>query len=166
MTRQFRIRYALDQVGFGLFVAFLVVLPFAMSFGIWTTPEIGGPTARTSLILFSWVVYGAILRTILFSPTERVPMPKPIHEELGAIGASAPEGTWDKHYAGQVGEYVESMVRDGLTGHKAASICQDRGFRVSGVVLQNEAGERCIVELSAVRWMSKHDIWTLMHPCD
>ena len=35
---------------------------------------------------------------------------------------------------------------------------------LSEFVLQNEKGDRCIVELSAVRWLSKDEMWALMHP--
>lgn len=91
-------------------------------------------------------------------------MTKPIHEELADIGGSAPAGAWDALQTEQVREHIDALVGDGLTGRKAASICQDRRFKVSGVVLQNKVGERCIVELSAVRWMSKEDMWALMHP--
>lgn len=53
----------------------------------------------------------------------------------------------------------------GLTGYKAKGI-YDRGeHELTGVVMRHKTtGEMCIVELSAVRWVSKDDSWTLMHP--
>lgn len=72
---QLTIRHALDRMGFGLFVVVLVIIPFAMSYGIWTYTEIGGPVARASLVLFSWVLYGAFLRGTLFGPSAAASSP-------------------------------------------------------------------------------------------
>ena len=61
-------------------------------------------------------------------------------------------------------ERICNLTDDRLTADKAAHICERDGYRPTGVVLQNENGERCIVELGAVRWISKDEMWKLMHP--
>jgi len=51
-----------------------------------------------------------------------------------------------------------------LTALKTASI-RDGGFRISGFVLCHpETHQRCIVEMSACRWLSNDESWALMHP--
>ena len=59
---------------------------------------------------------------------------------------------------------IELLVGDGLTADKAAFICRRDEFKVTGVVLSRPDGYRCIVELSAVRWLDKLQMWKLMHP--
>lgn len=61
-------------------------------------------------------------------------------------------------------DLIHGLTNDKLTALKAAEICAMRGFKPTGVVLQNEKGDRCIVELSAVRWLKKDEMWGLMHP--
>lgn len=52
---------------------------------------------------------------------------------------------------------------DRLTEFKAQSIAE-RGFAITGVVLTDPSGAKCIVDLSAVRWLSNDEFWDLMHP--
>lgn len=53
-----------------------------------------------------------------------------------------------------------------LTASKTHSIESSGGFggkfRITGFVLCNESGDRCIVEKSAVRWLSPDEMWWLM----
>ena len=50
-----------------------------------------------------------------------------------------------------------------LTAQKAETVLH-RGFELTGFVLCNpRTGERCIVEMSAVRWLDKDSAWWLMH---
>jgi len=51
-----------------------------------------------------------------------------------------------------------------LTLMKSADICASHGFEVSGFVLCHPDGRRCLVEKSAVRWLSNEEMWDLMHP--
>lgn len=53
---------------------------------------------------------------------------------------------------------------DRLTDMKANSIIERDGYKLTGVVLRKDDGARCIVELSAVRWLSKDEMWSLMQP--
>jgi hypothetical protein len=54
-----------------------------------------------------------------------------------------------------------------LTAQKAASIEKRGGlagpYKITGFVLANSGGDRCIVEMSAVRWLSMDEMWWLMH---
>lgn len=55
-------------------------------------------------------------------------------------------------------------TNDEITVCKAADVIAGRGYQPSGIVLCHpKTGERCIVEMGCVRWMSKNDAWTLMH---
>jgi hypothetical protein len=63
-------------------------------------------------------------------------------------------------------EYVRvdaHQTGDHMTDEKVNSIRQN-GYKVSGVVMINEHGDRCIVELGAVRWINQEAMWLLMHP--
>jgi hypothetical protein len=51
-----------------------------------------------------------------------------------------------------------------LTAEKASHICARDGYKVTGVVLHKDDGSCCIVDLSAVRWLTKDDMWSIMHP--
>lgn len=53
-----------------------------------------------------------------------------------------------------------------LTAEKTASIegfAYYHQYKISGFVLCNENGDRCIVEMSAVRWLKNQNMQTLMH---
>ncbi len=51
-----------------------------------------------------------------------------------------------------------------MTVEKAADICTREGYEVTGFVLSNTQGPRCVVEMSAVRWLDLDEMWKLMHP--
>ena len=51
-----------------------------------------------------------------------------------------------------------------LTHRKAKGIIQDKNFYVTGFVLTQEDGDKCIVDMSAVRWLSMSEFHDLMHP--
>ena len=51
-----------------------------------------------------------------------------------------------------------------LTAQKTASVVDSHKFKISGFVLYNEAtNSRCIIEMSAVRWLKNEEMWWLMH---
>lgn len=53
---------------------------------------------------------------------------------------------------------------DRLTREKAAHIIARDGFVVSGVVLTKPNGSVCIVDKSAVRWLTGDELFRVMHP--
>lgn len=54
-----------------------------------------------------------------------------------------------------------------LTESKTQFICQRDGMTVSGFVVTSAAtGECAIIDKSAVRWLSKDELWWLMHESD
>lgn len=61
-------------------------------------------------------------------------------------------------------DLIIGLTGDRLTAVKAATVCKLHAYTPSGVVLRNEIGDRCVVELGAVRWLSKEQTWGLMHP--
>ncbi|AQH05683.1 hypothetical protein A9R05_42455 (plasmid) [Burkholderia sp. KK1] len=63
---------------------------------------------------------------------------------------------------------ADGMIHTGdrLTDMKANSIVSRDGYKWTGVVLRNAEGKRCIVESSAVRWLSNDAAWQLMHPAE
>ena len=59
--------------------------------------------------------------------------------------------------------HIDALVGDRLTARKAADICARDGYQVTGVVLSRKDGSACIVNRSAVRWLSgTRDLWNLM----
>lgn len=51
-----------------------------------------------------------------------------------------------------------------LTAMKTASIINRSGHKITGfVVCHPETHERCIVEMSACRWLTNEEMWWLMH---
>lgn len=51
-----------------------------------------------------------------------------------------------------------------LTAMKAASIINRSGHKITGfVVCHPQTHERCIVEMSACRWLTNEEMWWLMH---
>jgi len=52
-----------------------------------------------------------------------------------------------------------------LTAKKAAGFCEmGVGWQISGfVIYKPETHERCIVEMSACRWLTNKEMWWLMH---
>ena len=51
-----------------------------------------------------------------------------------------------------------------LTHRKAKGIIKDRGYHVTGFVLSRPDGDKCIVDMSAVRWLSGKEFFEMMHP--
>jgi hypothetical protein len=60
-------------------------------------------------------------------------------------------------------EYDLSQVIP-LTHSKTKHIIARDSFSVTGFVLTKETGEKCIVDMSAVRWMSRDEFFKMMHP--
>lgn len=60
-------------------------------------------------------------------------------------------------------EYDLSQVIQ-LTHNKTKHIIARDRFSVTGFVLTKENGDKCIVDMSAVRWMSRDEFFTMMHP--
>jgi hypothetical protein len=60
-------------------------------------------------------------------------------------------------------EYDMSKVMP-LTHSKAKHIITRDGFSVTGFVLTKETGKKCLVDMSAVRWMSCDEFFKMMHP--
>lgn len=64
-------------------------------------------------------------------------------------------------------ELLGDVQAASLTASKTDSIiqrgCYRGDYRISGFVLCNEQGDRCLVEMSAVRWLDKDEMWWLMH---
>jgi hypothetical protein len=51
-----------------------------------------------------------------------------------------------------------------LTAMKTASIINRSGHKITGfVVCHPETHERCVVEMSACRWLTNEEMWWLMH---
>lgn len=51
-----------------------------------------------------------------------------------------------------------------LTHRKAQGIIKDNGYALTGFVLTDTDGRKCIVDMSAVRWFDdKHQFFRLMH---
>ena len=53
-----------------------------------------------------------------------------------------------------------------LTHQKTKHIIQRDRFFVSGFVLTREDGKKCIVDMSAVRWMDCDEFFKMMHPSE
>ena len=51
-----------------------------------------------------------------------------------------------------------------LTHRKSKGIIKDRGYNVTGFVLTRKDGDKCIVDMSAVRWLSGKEFFEMMHP--
>ncbi len=51
-----------------------------------------------------------------------------------------------------------------LTSSKASHICERDGYNVTGFVLTNDKGDKCVVDMSAVRWLKQEEHWRVMHP--
>ena len=51
-----------------------------------------------------------------------------------------------------------------LTHRKAKGIINDNGYHVTGFVLTREDDEKCIVDMSAVRWLTGKEFFEMMHP--
>ena len=61
-----------------------------------------------------------------------------------------------------------AVLRDapaaGLTAEKSTVVMKRNGYNITGFVLCHpETGNRCIVEMSACRWLTKDESWWLMH---
>jgi hypothetical protein len=53
---------------------------------------------------------------------------------------------------------------DKMTRKKVQSLTESGNFEISGSVLCRNDGQRAIVEMGAVRWMTNEEMWALMHP--
>jgi len=51
-----------------------------------------------------------------------------------------------------------------LTHRKAKGIIKDNGYHVTGFVLSRPDGDKCIVDMSAVRWLTDKEFFEIMHP--
>jgi len=51
-----------------------------------------------------------------------------------------------------------------LTHRKAKGIIKDKGYHVTGFVLSRPDGDKCIVDMSAVRWLTGKEFFEMMHP--
>ena len=62
-------------------------------------------------------------------------------------------------------EHLKTICPDQLTCEKTATVAKRDGHQITGFILCHpQTGERAIVELSTVRWLSKDHAWKLMHP--
>lgn len=77
-----------------------------------------------------------------------------ITEEIRAFLAADPEEEYDWY-----------GVRP-LTHRKAKGIIKDNGYHVTGFVLSRPDGDKCIVDMSAVRWLSGKEFFEIMHPIE
>ena len=75
-------------------------------------------------------------------------------------------GDVDMRWRAWVACYVANGMLDGstdsLTEMKTRDI-EQRGFKRVGYVLADENGEVCIVDRSAVKWLTSGEHWKLMH---
>lgn len=55
---------------------------------------------------------------------------------------------------------------DRLTREKTKHIMSRDGFSITGFVLTDETGKKCIVDMSAVRWMDCDEFFKMMHPAE
>lgn len=53
---------------------------------------------------------------------------------------------------------------DKMTRRKVESLTESDNFEISGNVLVRNDGQRAIVEMGAVRWLTNEEMWSLMHP--
>lgn len=51
----------------------------------------------------------------------------------------------------------------GLTAKKTESVLSRDGYQISGFVLTSPEGRTAIVDHACVRWLSKEEMWWLMH---
>lgn len=51
-----------------------------------------------------------------------------------------------------------------MTRNKVEILLDSKNFEISGQVLTRNDGQRAIVELGAVRWLTNDEMWSLMHP--
>jgi hypothetical protein len=53
---------------------------------------------------------------------------------------------------------------DSTTQKKIESLLDSKNLEISGQVLIRGDGQRAIVEMGAVRWLTNEEMWKLMHP--
>jgi hypothetical protein len=53
---------------------------------------------------------------------------------------------------------------DKMTRKKVESLTKSGNIEISGNVLCRTDGQRAIVEMGAVRWLTNEEMWALMHP--
>jgi len=51
-----------------------------------------------------------------------------------------------------------------LTHRKTKDIIARDNYAITGFVLTNDYGDKCIVDMSAVRWLSDKEFFKMMHP--
>ena len=59
-------------------------------------------------------------------------------------------------------EILGDIQAASLTAQKTVSVQERDGYEITGFVLSSTDGSRCIIEKSAVRWISKEEMWWLM----
>lgn len=57
-------------------------------------------------------------------------------------------------------------LMDSLTKRKVEDLTKSGNLEISGNVLVRSDGQRAIVEMGAVRWLTNDEMWKLMHPTD
>jgi len=61
-------------------------------------------------------------------------------------------------------EVLQDAPAADLTALKTASIIKHGGYRITGFVVRHPEWEnRGIIEMSACRWLTKDEMWWLMH---
>jgi hypothetical protein len=114
------------------------------------------------------------IRTYLSNPSDDAEEPVAWMREDGVIGNYNPS---DYGYGTKVfplylhppkpaepeAEYDLSQVIP-LTHRKAKGIIKDRGYHVTGFVLSRPDGDKSIVDMSAVRWLTGKEFFEMMHP--
>jgi hypothetical protein len=53
---------------------------------------------------------------------------------------------------------------DKMTRKKVESLTESGNLEISGNILCRNDGQRAIVEMGAVRWLTNEEMWALMHP--
>ncbi len=53
---------------------------------------------------------------------------------------------------------------DRITKQKVESLAESGNLDQSGVILIRNDGQRAIIEMGAVRWLTNDEMWALMHP--
>jgi len=57
----------------------------------------------------------------------------------------------------------DSKFKKELTAKKTAELIEDKKYVVTGFVVTDKNGDVGIVDKSAVRWLDKHDFFSMMH---
>ena len=57
----------------------------------------------------------------------------------------------------------DSKFKKELTAKKTAELIEDKKYVVTGFVVTDKNGDVGIIDKSAVRWLDKHDLFSMMH---